>query len=320
MQKFLLALLLFTCSLSSLTSNGQSIESSIKPAGKNTGFKMDGYILWCPTVIKVGHTYHMFASRWPEKYGLSGWTKHSEIVRATSTELLGPYTFQEVVIQKREGFWDNDRAHNPKIVKAGNKYVLYYISSANETGYASSSSIEGPWTRIEKLAMPFSNPAPLVKSDGSIYVFGRKSVQEIRVAQAYTAPAFGAKYTLLNEGNNLLPDSAQLEDPTIWWASGQYNVILSDFRGKATGVDKSGAQYASKDGINYKLISKNPVYTKKVLYDDGTSQTFRRRERPFVYVNEKAEVIAFFTSCLMQDADSKEKSWIVAQNVTNYVP
>lgn len=320
MNKFLIAMLLFASSILSLNSNAQTIEAAIKPANKNTGFKMDGYILWCPTVIKVGNIYHMFASRWPEQYGLGGWTTHSEIVRATSKDLIGPYTFQEVVIQKREGFWDNDRAHNPKIVKAGNTYILYYISSANETGYATSSSIEGPWTRIDQLAMPFSNPAPLVKNDGSIYVFGRKSVNNIRIAQAYTAPTFDAKYSLLNGGNNLLPDSCQLEDPTIWWASGQYNVILSDFRGKATGVDKGGAQYASKDGINYKLVSKTPVYTKKVLYDDGSSQTFRRRERPFVYVNEKAQVTAFFTSCLTQAPDGKEKSWIVAQEVTNYVP
>jgi hypothetical protein len=320
MRKIVLVLMLFAGGVSDLSLHAQTIEASIKPANKNTGFKMEGYILWCPTVIKVGDTYQMFASRWPEQYGLGGWTTHSEIVRATSKTLLGPYTFQEVVLRKREGFWDNDRAHNPKIVKSGDTYVLYYISSANETGYAWSKSIEGPWTRTDKLAMPFSNPAPLVKSDGSIYVFGRKSINNIRVAQAYTAPAFDATYTLLREGNNLLPDSCELEDPTIWWAKGQYNVILSDFKGKATGIGKAGAQYASKDGINYTLVSKKPVYDKTVTYDDGSSQTFRRRERPFVFANEKAEVTAFFTSCLTQDANGKEQSWIVAQAVNNYIP
>jgi hypothetical protein len=321
MKKISLLILLFTGILFSLKLQAQSLQSAIKPANKNTGFKMEGYILWCPTVIKVGNLYHMFASRWPEQYGLGGWTTHSEIVRATSKDLLGPYTFQEVVIQKREGFWDNDRAHNPKIVKAGNKYVLYYISSANETGYASATSIEGPWIRIDKIAMPFSNPAPLVKSDGSIYIFGRKSINEIRTAQVYTAKAYNDTYTLLNEGKNALPNDYQLEDPTIWWASGQYNVVLSDFRGKATGVDKSGAQYASKDGIHYTLVSKEPIYTKTVSYDDGTTQTFRRRERPFVYVNDKSEVTAFFTSCLTaKDTNGIERSWIVAQPVSKYVP
>lgn len=300
--------------------SAQTIKESMKPAVKKGGFKMEGFILWCPSVIKVGKTYHMFASRWPEKYGLGGWTKYSEVVRATSDNLFGPYKFQEVIIQKREGFWDNDRAHNPKIVKAGNMFVLYYISSANETGYAYSKSITGPWTRIDALAMPFSNPAPLVKKDGSIYVFGRKSINDIRIAQGYTAPAFNAKYTLLNSGKNLLPGNNQLEDPTIWWASNQYNVILSDFRGDLTGTGKNGAQYYSIDGINYKPVSRESVYTKTVNYDDGSSYTFRRRERPFVYVNEKGAVTAFFTSCLTQDANGHEQSWIEVQPVDNYVP
>ena len=294
----------------------QTLKDALQPAVKKGGFKMEGYILWCPSVIKVGNTYHMFASRWPEQYGLAGWTKYSEIVRATSDNLYGPYTFQEVVLQKREGYWDNDRAHNPKIVKASNTFVLYYISSANETGYAYSSSVTGPWTRIDSVAMPFSNPAPLVQKDGSLYVFGRKSVNNIRIAQAYTAPAFNAKYALLNEGKNLLPGMNQLEDPTIWWASNQYNVILSDFGGEATGVKKNGAQYYSTDGIHYQLVSNESIYTKTVNYDDGTTYTFRRRERPFVYTNEKGAVTAFFTACLTD----KEQSWIEVQPVNNYVP
>lgn len=299
--------------------SAQSMKDAIQPAVKKGGFKMEGYILWCPSVIKVGNTYHMFASRWPEQYGLGGWTTYSEIVRATSNDLLGPYTFQEVVIQKREGKWDNDRAHNPKIVKAGDTFVLYYISSANETGYAWSKSITGPWTRTDSVAMPFSNPAPLVKKDGSVYVFGRKSVNNIRIAQGYTAPSFQSAYTLLNGGGNLLPGSNQLEDPTIWWASNQYNVILSDFHADATGTGKAGAQYYSIDGIHYDLVSKEPVYTKTVVYDDQTSQIFRRRERPFVYANEQGVVSAFFTSCLTQDAQGHEQSWIVVNPVKGYV-
>ena len=95
--------------------------------------------------------------------------------------------------------------------------------------------------------------------------------------------------------------------------------ILSDFRGDATGVGKNGAQYYSTDGINYKLVSKESVYTKTVNYDDGSSITFRRRERPFVYVDEKGKVTAFFTSCLVEK-DEKEQSWIEVQPVANYVP
>src|SRR5580704_9158354 len=76
----------------------RNLGDFLLPAVKNGGFAMDGYILWCSSVIKVGDTYHMFASRWPLQYGLNGWTKYSECVRATSTNLFGHYTFQEVVL------------------------------------------------------------------------------------------------------------------------------------------------------------------------------------------------------------------------------
>ncbi len=79
----------------------RSFKDCLLPAPKTGGFAMDGYILWCSSVIKVGDTYQMFASRWPLQYGLAGWTKYSECVRATATNLLGPYQFQEVVLQKR---------------------------------------------------------------------------------------------------------------------------------------------------------------------------------------------------------------------------
>src|ERR1035438_4041409 len=73
----------------------RSFKDCLLPAPKNGGFAMDGYILWCSSVIKVGDTYQMFASRWPLQYRLGGWTKYSECVRATSTNLFGPYQFQE---------------------------------------------------------------------------------------------------------------------------------------------------------------------------------------------------------------------------------
>jgi hypothetical protein len=295
----------------------RSFKDALRPASKDGGFRMDGQILWCPSVIKVGDTYHMFASRWPAEHGLGGWTKYSECVRATATNLLGPYTFQEVVLQKRTNNWDNTRVHNVKIVKAGNKFVLYHIDSANETGLADADAITGPWTRRDKIMMRVSNPAILVKPDRSIYVFGRlKDSAQVNRGIVFTAPNYNGPYSLVANGDNLLPNNAELEDPTIWWANGQYNVLLNDWKGKATGIGKAGVQYFSKDGIRYTLMSREPVFTKTVPYDDGTAETFSRRERPFVFTNEKGEVIALFTACLPPDGPAR----IVVQPVDRYVP
>lgn len=287
------------------------------PAPRNGGFAMDGYILWCSSVIKVGDTYHMFASRWPDQYGLAGWTQYSECVRATSTNLFGPYTFQEVVLQKRPGSWDNSRVHNVKVIKDGDKFVIFYINSANQTGYAVSDSVTGPWKRTDRPVISASNPAPLVRADGSLYVFCRlRDSNEVNRGVAFTAPSLQGPYSKVANGSNLLPDGGELEDPTIWWANQQYNIVLNDWKGHATGTNKNGAQYFSKDGVHYTLASRDPVFTKTVPYDDGTSETFARRERPFIYANEKGEAIALFTACMPTNQHAR----IVVQPIRNYYP
>lgn len=296
----------------------KSMKNYIKPAVKNGGFSMDGYYLWCPSVIKVGDTYHMFASRWPAQYGMDGWSAYSECVRATSDSLCGPYTFQEVVLEKNSSTWYNDRVHNGKIVKSGEYYVLYFISSANETGYAYSKSITGPWTVSATAQVSFSNPAPLIKPDGSAYIFGRFAISGVgRIPQVYTAPAYNGTYTLQNAGaSSFLPYLFQLEDPTIWWANNQYNVICTDFSGNATGVFKGGVQYYSTDGINYKIVNTEALYdrTKPFVFDDASSETFARIERPFIYTNEQGIVTALFNACLPASGPAR----IVVNPVDNY--
>lgn len=301
----------------SARSGFKSLRTYLLPAVRNGGFQMNGYMIWCSSVIKVGDTYQMFASRWPAQYGLAGWTRYSECVRAASTNLFGPYRFQQVVLQKRPGHWDNSRVHNVKILKAGSAYVIYYINSANETGYAVADSITGPWTRCNQPILHASNPAPLVRPDLSVYVFCRlRDSAGLNRGVAFRAPSYRGPYTAVSQGDNLLPDGDELEDPTIWWADNQYNILVNDWQSHATGVFKAGAQYYSKDGVRYQLVSHQPVFTKTVVFDDGTAETFLRRERPFVYVNGKGEAMALFTACLPEHGPSR----VVVQPINRYYP
>ena len=159
---------------------GQDFNIKYKPVPSESGFRMDGYWVWCGSVIKVDSTYHLFASRWkktamfPENY-----RNDSEIVRATSPDPLGPYKFQEVVIGERDSsFWDSNMAHNPAICKIGNEYVIYYIGSDFTTrlpgtrnllrrvGFAVASDITGPWHRSDRpvIKVESNNPSVLVKN------------------------------------------------------------------------------------------------------------------------------------------------------------
>jgi len=172
------------------------------PAPINGGFKMDGYWIWCGSVV-VGEDgkYHMFASRWDKSVPMHpGWLLNSEVVRAVSDTPEGPFTFEEVVLPSRGAqYWDGRMTHNPHIKKIGDTYVLYYIGTTHpfaddvpeeykvivarsnkRIGIATSKSVFGPWKRYDRPILDVrpegfdsfltSNPAPCVLDDGSIYL------------------------------------------------------------------------------------------------------------------------------------------------------
>lgn len=175
------------------------------PAPRSGGFRMDGYWVWCGSVIRgEDGRFHMFASRWPKSLPMHpGWLVASEIVRAVSDTPEGPYTFQEVVLESRGAeYWDGRSTHNPHITKHGDTYLLYYMGSTHplaeptegdgfglddarcivarsnkRVGLAVSHSVFGPWKRKDQPILPVrpgkfdsfltSNPAPCVDKDGS---------------------------------------------------------------------------------------------------------------------------------------------------------
>ena len=78
----------------------------------------NGYHCWDPALIKVGDTYHLFYSRWRMVPGrvndLAHWMTTSEIVHATSSNILGPYTNIEnpaLSAKDNHGWW----LHNCKV-------------------------------------------------------------------------------------------------------------------------------------------------------------------------------------------------------------
>ncbi|MFK7692033.1 glycoside hydrolase family protein [Paenibacillus sp. HJGM_3] len=176
------------------------------PAPKNGGFRMEGYWVWCGSVVKgEDGRYHMFASRWPKSLPMHpGWIVASEVVRAVADRPEGPYAFQEVVLPARGAeYWDGRSTHNPHIVKHKDTYLLYYMGSTHplsdpepgdgyglsdprcivgrankRIGLATAKSVFGPWTRLDAPVLSTrpgkfdsfltSNPAPCVNEDGSV--------------------------------------------------------------------------------------------------------------------------------------------------------
>ncbi len=267
--------------------NPRPIMERLLPSPKDAGLRMDGFFVWGGSVIKVEDTYHLFASRWPKETGFpQGYRDHSEIVRATAKSPLGPYQFREVVLKGRGGaWWDGKMCHNPKIVRAGDSFVLYYIGSAvgsglRKCGYAHAKPVTGPWTRCDQ-PLPFgkdhNNPAPYVHEDGRVLVAFRDERLRMYIAEA---AAFDGNYKIT--ASDLFP-GIRIEDPDVFRLGGRYHMVAEDNEGKMTGHARHGAHLVSVDGIQWTRHDPILAYDHTLRWDDGTTIEADRRERPELF-------------------------------------
>ena len=286
-------LILFT----GISTQSQSLRERLQPISGQSGFRMEGYWVWCGSVIKVDSVYHLFASRWPKKNKFpDDYFCESEIVRATSRSPMGPYTFSEVVIGERDSsFWDSNMAHNPTIHKIGDDYVLFYIGSDFTTlrpgsrhllrriGYATAKRVEGPWKRCGQplINAESNNPSVWVESDRSVKLLYRDENLKVKIAEA---PGYNGPFVLRNE--NVWPE-ARLEDFYSFKSEGKYHFICEDNEGKVTGKLRWGAHFVSENGIdNWQLASPVVAYDHSIARINGDTLHCVRRERPQLFIQD----------------------------------
>ncbi|WP_157961074.1 glycoside hydrolase family protein [Lutibacter citreus] len=305
-------------------------RDAMLPVPKTAIFKMKGYSVWCPAIIKVDNVYHMFCSRWAD----TAFWGTSHIIRATSKSLFGPYEYKETVM-KPSTFphkWGQVGLHNPKIMKIKDKYLLYFLGiPSGHTGYAISDKITGPWEIIDKPVIPINNPAMCISKNGKAYVVGKDNVKEngnvIRKMRAFEADNYMGPFKMLGDTLNRLPYNFQLEDPAIWFNNNQYNIICTDWLGLITSEQKSVVYLTSKDGINYKLYSRQAIWRRTdpiPIIDKKTSAIdtlyIEQVERPEVYLNKKGEVEALMVGVIDRVAKDKKINYIMIRPVDKFVP
>jgi len=225
--------------------------------------RMDGYWIWCPSVIKGrGGEYHMFASRWPKWLPFHpGWMTNSEVIRAVADHPEGPYRFMEVVLPARgPQYWDGTATHNPTIRLSRDKYYLFYTGighplpalhpgepltlddprvtvarSRKRVGIAWSHSLSGPWHRFEQPILDVkpdsfysfltSNPAPWIDPDGSVTMLFK--------ARAHEGATYGPMRIGLSTA--LRPEGPYQVDPDALFGPDKFAEIEDPFLWKQGG-------------------------------------------------------------------------------------
>lgn len=290
------------------------------PAVKGSGFKMEGYHVWCSSVIKEGDTYYLFAARWPEeKVFPYGYLTDSEIVLATTDDLSKPFQFQKVILGKRDGeMWDSVMAHNPFICKFDDLYVLYYIGSPDggtdyrAIGYAYSKSLTGEWTRSDeciKLPPNANNPAVFKNDDGTFFLYFRDGHGRVSVAQS---DSFKGPFEVKNF--NLFPSSCA-EDMFVYKDEKSYVMIAEDGRGYYTGLKKGGVRFRSEDGIHWDESSAEQAFDFDIEYDDGSHLTLQRRERPFLFWDGERKYLFSTAKIGGPDQETGGTNWNMVQEI-----
>lgn len=300
-----------------------SFFTRLLPAPVGGGFAMDGYWVWCGSVIKAEDgRYHIFASRWPKSLPFwAGYTVASEIVRAVADTPVGPYVFQEVVLPARgPDFWDGRMTHNPTIHRFGDTYLLFYIGSTYDgtvpspgelvqkrsiahdswsricIGLATSTSIYGPWLRRDRPILAQShdswetgivaNPAPCVHEDGSVLLIYRTSAGGRLALGVARAERFDGPYRRCAGPVCVFNAADCLEDPFIWRSGDHYEMLAKDMLGGLSGEKHAGVHALSDDGENWRLAPSPRAYSRAVLWSDGSSTVLGCLERPQLLIED----------------------------------
>jgi hypothetical protein len=318
------------------------IFARIDKAPVGAGFEMPGYWVWDCSVLKGDDgLFHMFASRWPKRIPFHpGWMVASEVVHATANTAEGPYRFKDVVLPARGAqYWDGRSTHNPKVVRHGDSYYLFYMGSTHpfddlrdgktltldspyttvarsnkRVGLAVARSLDGPWVRRDAPLLDTrpgtfysfltSNPAPLVKDDGSVVLmfksraYGEKfpyhSDMMIGVA---LAPRIDGPYTVaVNEPIFGVGKVGEIEDPFLWQDGSGLHVVAKDQRGGITGQKHAGILAHSRDAIHWTLDRAPLAYPRTITWSDGRTETMGQLERPFVLIQDGVKTHLFFSA------------------------
>jgi lysophospholipase L1-like esterase len=325
---------------------GEDFRARLLPAKYESGFRLDGYWVWCGSSIKGDDgKYHMYASRWSNATGFSPyWLTNSEIVHAVSETPEGPYRFSDVALPPRGAeFWDGQMTHNPAIRKYKGTYLLYYTGTTyrgarpsrenpvGETdplkleahrgeriGLATSASPYGPWKRLDKPILDVrpdsweqylvSNAAPVVLKDGRVMLY-YKGVEKLRVHAIGLAIAdrFDGEYRRVSD--RPLNMGIGAEDPFIWQEDGKFKALMLDHE-KRYSPDKEIFYAVSDDGLKWRVPLRSIAVSKQIAFADGTVRKMNSTERPHVLIEDGRPTHVFFATG--ETVGGKRSTWNMA--------
>ena len=225
------------------------------------------YYVWCVSpILGPEGKVHLFCSRWPKRLKFNGWSKECEIAHYVGDRPEGPFKFADVAIAANPKAEFNNAIHNPAIARAGDKYVLLYITFDRSrehvkdppdgrmlTCMATSDSLAGPWKRVGETGQiiapspdrghwtynPWAMDNPTFLAFGGKYYIYFKAAPRGRQMECRYGYAVADKlegpYTLSDKP--CTDNTSYIEDATAFVWQGKVCLLTTDNFGRLTGIE-----------------------------------------------------------------------------------
>jgi len=182
-----------------------------------------------------------------------------------------------------------------------------------------SKSLNGPWSSPQMIPI-FSkggdfNLSPIINADGSLYGLWRDGIGDPWVShlRSFTAKHYLDVFSYRKNDTDIWPDLdvAAVEDPFLYRDSDDYyHAIFHDMQnecrhlGVANGTGSCGGHGFSPDGGATWHYSSDPLtFDGFVQNEDGTNDTYTRRERPHLVFDQENNILALSTAVMFGDLD-----------------
>jgi hypothetical protein len=263
----------------SLTTNAWG-AANVLPRDPQNGLEdptVKQWYYWDGQIIKgPDGKYHMFASRWNQALGHSGWGT-SLAVHAVADDPLGPYVDKGVCWPDSLG----GRGHNvTALVLPNNEGYAVIVSETRPGAVFVSKSLDGPWTMKGLLTVEgqpnwrASNVSILIRPDGDYMIVPRDG----RIMISKATNGICGPYKMM--GPSYPRGIPNLEDPVVWYSGNLYHIVVNSWS------TRTAYHLTSKDGLT-NWVNRGVAYDPRkdfVRYTDGTVNHWNKMERPGVYL------------------------------------
>ncbi len=196
-------------------------------------------------------------------------------------------------------------------------------------GMAVSDSVFGPWKRRERPlletrpgkwdAIITSNPAIAIAGDGSALLIYKSTETRHPLGQfpgrfrlgAARATHWTADFERIGDTPITFGGSLDhhIEDPFIWWNGSRYEMVVKDMAGEICGEAQAGIHAVSEDGFAWALGPRAKAYSRTIAWDDGSSTTLAKLERPQILLEDGEPTHLFAATLEKDDAGTVVDSW-----------